>query len=98
MVEIGGHQRQNGREHGELIINDSESAPAGFCGRNHDNWQLDVASRRNSLEGESGDNARRIVLTLDPPLRSVHSISQVILPVLIRGPRLCVFGAITIHT
>ncbi len=44
------------------------------------------------------NNAKRIAHTLDPPLRSVHSISQVILPVLIRGLRLCVFGAVTIHT
>lgn len=48
---------------------------------------------------ENLDNkARRIALTLDPRLGSVHSISQVILPVLIRAPRLYVFGAITIHT
>lgn len=83
-----------------MIVNDSESAPVGFCGRNLHNWQLHTRSQgvlthwKENME----NNAKRIAHTLDPPLRSVHPISQVILPVLIRGLRLCVFGAITIHT
>ncbi len=44
------------------------------------------------------NNGRWIALTLDQRLGSVHSISQVILPVLIRDPSRCVLGAITIHT
>lgn len=90
MVETGGHQTQNGREDGELIVNDRESALEGFCGRNLADWQVQIRSQSvvTHWKVNLDNKVRRIALTLDPRLGSVHSISQVILPVLIRGPSL----------